>query len=139
MKLYVASSWRNERQQEVVKQLQKAGHEVYDFRNPTKDDHGFHWSEIDPEWKSWSPEQFCSGLRHSIAKRGFKRDFDAMEWADGCVLVLPCGRSAHLEAGYFVGARKPLYILLDDGEPELMYSMAYHICSDIDDLLELLI
>ena len=45
-----------------------------------------------------------------------------MKWADACVLVLPCGRSAHLEAGWFVGAGKPLHILqLDREEPELMY------------------
>jgi hypothetical protein len=50
-----------------------------------------------------------------------------MQWADGCVLVLPCGRSAHLKAGWFVGAGKPLWIMLDDAspiEPELMYKMS---------------
>ena len=33
-KIYVASSWRNPYQPEVVAALKKAGHEVYDFRNP---------------------------------------------------------------------------------------------------------
>jgi hypothetical protein len=42
---------------------------------------------------------------------------------------MPCGRSAHLEAGYFVGAGKPLYIVIyDPCEPELMYKMATQIC-----------
>jgi hypothetical protein len=35
MKIYVASSWRNERQQDVVKTLRAANHEVYDFRERT--------------------------------------------------------------------------------------------------------
>ena len=33
-RIYVASSWRNKYQPEVVAALRKAGHEVYDFRNP---------------------------------------------------------------------------------------------------------
>lgn len=33
-KIYVASSWRNPYQPEVVAALRKAGHQVYDFRNP---------------------------------------------------------------------------------------------------------
>ena len=32
MKIYVASSWRNEFQHNVVKALREDGHEVYDFR-----------------------------------------------------------------------------------------------------------
>ena len=32
MKLYIASSWRNEYYPDVVKTLREAGHEVYDFR-----------------------------------------------------------------------------------------------------------
>lgn len=138
MKIYVASSWRNEYQPTVVVALHDAGHEVYDFRNPADGNDGFHWSEIDPEWKTWTPAEFIdTGLSHPMATRGFKLDFDAMHWADVCVLVMPCGRSAHLEAGWFVGrAGKRLIILLSDGEPELMYKMADSVCIDLDEVLE---
>lgn len=51
MRIYVASSWRNERQPEVVARLRAEGHEVYDFRRPNGQQDGFHWSEIDPEWQ----------------------------------------------------------------------------------------
>lgn len=33
-KIYVASSWRNSIQAEIVAALRAEGHEVYDFRNP---------------------------------------------------------------------------------------------------------
>lgn len=33
-KIYVASSWRNVFQQDVVGILRDLGHEVYDFKNP---------------------------------------------------------------------------------------------------------
>ncbi len=32
MRIYVASSWRNIYQREVVRLLRAAGHEVYDFK-----------------------------------------------------------------------------------------------------------
>ena len=136
MKIYVASSWRNEeRQQAVVKRLREIGHEVYDFRQPTEGDNGFHWTEIDPNWKQWTPAEFRNHLLSDpIAESGFAKDFAAMEWADAFVLVMPCGRSAHLELGWAAGARKPTIVLLSDGEPELMYRMATHICVDLVEL-----
>jgi hypothetical protein len=133
-RIYVASSWRNLMQPGIVVALRRAGHEVYDFRNPKEGDKGFGWREIDPSWKGWSPEKFRDNLSHPVAERGFKADFDAMKWADTCVLVMPCGRSAHLEAGYFVGSGRPLYIFLSDGEPELMYRMATKLCVNLNEL-----
>ena len=138
MKLYVASSWRNGFQQTIVRQLREAGHEVYDFRNPPGRT-GFSWSAIQANWKNWTNRDYRSFLGHPIAIAGFDSDFDAMKDADGCVLVLPSGRSAHIEAGYFVGAGKPIWILLmDQQEPELMYKMATDICLSPEELLTLI-
>lgn len=136
MRIYVASSWRNERQPEIVTLLRNNGHEVYDFRNPEPGDNGFHWSEIDADWKGWSPGQFRDALTNDIAINGFKRDFEAMKWADAFVLVMPCGRSAHLETGWAIGAGKPTAILLSDGEPELMYAMADQLCTNTEELVK---
>jgi hypothetical protein len=139
MKIYVASSWRNDRQPSVVGVLREAGHDVYDFRNPHPGDDGFHWSDIDPDWKDWTPSEFREGLEHPIAVGGFELDFAAMEWADVCVLVMPCGRSAHIEAGWFVGhPDKRLIIYLSDGEPELMYRMADAVCVRFNEVLAVL-
>ena len=138
-KIYVASSWRNQLQQEVVKELRAAGFDVYDFKNPVEGNKGFYWSDIDPEWQGWTPEQFRESLRHPIAVSGFKLDMDALCWCDACVLVMPCGRSAHLEAGYTIGAGKPTAILLSDGEPELMYRMADSICLDTGEVVSFLL
>lgn len=126
MKIYVASSWRNEYQPDIVLDLRDAGHEVYDFRKPAPGNDGFHWSEIDEHWQRWPPEHYVRCLSHPIAQRGFQNDFAAMEDADCCVLVLPCGASAHLEAGWFAGKGRPLFILIppEFKEPELMYLLA---------------
>lgn len=140
-KVYVASSWRNARQPCIVATLRDAGHEVYDFRNPLPGDRGFHWSDIDPDWKQWTPAQLREALDHPIAVAGYRSDKEAMDWADVCVLVMPCGRSAHLEAGYFSSGMngKELVILLSDGEPELMYNLADHVCVTMDEVLEVLV
>jgi len=123
IKVYVASSWRNPRQGEVIKSLRSSGFDVYDFRHPGLGDTGFHWSDIDPQWKSWSPETFREALQHPIAINGRKRDTEALEWSNAVMLVMPCGRSSHLELGWAIGAGKRTAILLSDGEPELMYGM----------------
>lgn len=136
MKIYVASSWKNEIQPEAVKALRQSGHEVYDFKNPEPGNNGFHWSEIDPNWEKWTPAQFRDALSHHLAVKGFNPDMNALESCDICVLVLPCNRSAHLEAGYAIGAGKPTVILLSDGEPpELMYKMTPYICLDVPEML----
>ena len=123
--IYVASSWRNRHQPSVVNHLRGAGYKVYDFREPAPGERGFNWSEIDPDWQSWGVEQFIGALIHPIAVRGFERDHYALESCSACVLVLPCGRSAHLEAGYTIGRGKPTAIYWpspdEKTEPELMY------------------
>lgn len=137
--IYVASSWRNQDHPAVVGELRAHGFDVYDFRNPSPGDNGFHWSEIDPDWKSWTSEKHIGSLGHPIAQRGFGKDLAAMVRADACVLVLPCGRSAHLEAGWFVGAGKPTFIFLGDlVEPELMYKLSSGVFADLSEIIEAL-
>jgi hypothetical protein len=138
MKIYVASSWRNEIQQSVVQILRMAGYEVYDFKNPRDGDNGFHWSELDSDWAMWTTEEYRDYLDHPIAEAGFKSDMDAMKWADVFVGVQPFGRSASLEMGWAAGNGKKTILLLDDGEPELMVKMLDHICCDPAEMLAVL-
>lgn len=136
MSIYVASSWRNEQQPEVVKALREMGFDVYDFHHPDEGDDGFHWSDIDPEWKDWSPAAFRDGLDHIVAEKGFGKDMTALANASAVVLLQPCGRSAHLELGWACGAGKPTCVLLSKEEPELMYKMVNHMALDIDEVIE---
>lgn len=137
-RIYAASSWRNVRQPMVVDRLRAAGHEVYDFRNPFNGRPGFAWSEIDPDWQCWSAARYRELLTTSpVAAAGYVSDLRAMEWADTCVLILPSGRSAHLEAGWFTGRGKRCVILTQDGEePELMALLATDICISLDEVVE---
>lgn len=148
MKVYCASSWRNLRQPKVVELLRHEGHEVYDFRHPHigpgAGGEGFRWDEIDPLWQYWTPAQFRAGLCHPLARDGFTSDRQAMAWADAFVLVLPAGRSAHLEFGWAIGQGKISILAFDprpnapDFEPELMYRLADYLCTDDLELLSAL-
>jgi nucleoside 2-deoxyribosyltransferase len=137
-RIYLASSWRNTHQPQVLEALRADGHEVYDFRNPAPGNAGFAWTEIDRDWPTWSPEAFASLVTtHPVAAAGFALDKAALDWCDTCVIVLPCGRSAHLEAGYAAGQGKQVVVLLhaDKFEPELMYLLCDGIVCTVGDLL----
>jgi hypothetical protein len=146
--VYVASSWRNPMQPGVCATLRAAGIDHYDFRNPPLLT-GFSWREVRPEtvpasvhgiapkgidWES--VETYQAMIEHPRAVEGFDADFGAMQRADTFVLVLPCGKSAHLELGWAVGAGKRTAILLEDPvEPELMYKMVDYLAPSLFDLL----
>lgn len=135
-RIYVASSWRNPYFPEVVTRLREAGHEVYDFRNPPHGGAGFHWTDIDPNAPAWTFAQYAEGLHHPLAERQFQADIDALTWADTCVLVLPCGRSAHTEAGWMAGAGKRVLAYIPEMvEPELMYKLFDGVAGSLEELV----
>lgn len=138
MKIYVASSWRNVYYPEVVKRLREAGFEVYDFRNPPSGDEGFHWECVSERWQDWTPEEYRDNLRHTKAERQFRNDIEAMESCDACVLVLPCGRSAHTEAGWFAGkGKRTIAFIPEKQEPELMYKLFDGVACSIEEVISL--
>ena len=58
---------------------------------------------------------------------------------DTCVLVLPCGRSAHTEAGWMAGAgRRVIAYISEMVEPELMYKLFDQVVGNLDDLVQCL-
>lgn len=131
MNIYVCSSWRNEEQPAVVAALRADGHSVvYDFKNPAPGDNGFGWRQLEFGDKSeWTAELFATKvLDHPLAAHGFALDMDALEACSACVLVLPCGKSAHLELGQAVGSGKLTIVYVPKlEEPELMYRMCDYV------------
>ncbi|AEK07523.1 hypothetical protein SEND513_79 [Mycobacterium phage Send513] len=134
--VYVASSWRNQFQPNVVQALRAAGYAVYDFKNPNGEK-GFAWSDIvDDNHDSVSTTEYLDIIAHPLADKGFQRDMNALFASDIVVLVLPCERDAHLELGWAVGAGKQTHILLDNPcKASLMYKMVDFIHPTLEDLL----
>jgi hypothetical protein len=135
--VYVASSWRNPYHEGVSAILDAAGIDHYNFRSPDGGT-GFSWDQVGgtPFSHSEDRDTYRKMLDHPVAIAGFAADFAAMEKADTFVLILPCGKSAHLELGWAVGQGKRTAILLTDPvEPELMYRMVDHLSPSVHELL----
>ena len=137
MKIYVASSWRNEFFPEIVSRLRSEGYDVYDFRNPGDGGDGFRWSDVSADWLEWEPQRYRHELMNNpLCQHQFGNDERAMESCDACVLLLPSGRSAHTEAGWFAGkGRKVIVHIPIKQEPELMYRLFDAVTTTIDELL----
>lgn len=132
MKIYVATSWRNKSCDDTVEFLRKLGHEVYDFRQG-----GFAWEEMGLSRDSkLSAAETAALLEHPRARAGFEQDMAALRACDACVLVLPCGRSAHLEAGWAAGAGRVVVVYQPQQPepPELMHGMAGVVVGALEDV-----
>ena len=98
------------------------------------------WKDVDPEFDRWSVEQYKQGLQHHSSKRQFQADLDALNWADTCLLVLPCGRSAHTEAGWLKGAGKKVIVYIPEmQEAELMYKLFDLISDSLEEVNQYLL
>jgi nucleoside 2-deoxyribosyltransferase len=132
-KIYLASSWKNaENVRYLARLLRSLGHEVFDFSDAENRLDGFdkfvfgakQWAEF--SGKKPDEIEYKDFLTWTPTQRAFKSDRAGLDWADTVVLLLPSGRSSHLEAGYGVGKGKELFILgdLPFGEFDAMYSFA---------------
>ena len=143
MKIYIASSWKN---QEWVLQtanvLEADGFEVDAFCRSTDKRFAFHWSEFVDDEKDLQNYDACSFLGDARVQKAFKEDKKWLDWSDCVVLVMPCGRSSHLEAGYAKGQDKTLIIYAPNGFPkgefDVMYGFADFMTDKIDEVKEFL-
>lgn len=123
MKVYIASSWQNERLVlDLAKVFRECGLEVYCYAEAGEGQVHFNWPEVVDMEKTDGIE----ALKTEKSIGAFKSDKWSLDWANVCVLVNPCGRDAHLEAGYMKGKGGYLYIIGDfpKGEFSNMYHLA---------------
>lgn len=138
-RIYIASSWRNEvAARELAAFLREAGHEVDCFCDPSTG--RFVFNVPLPDRPHLDAKTFLES--DSRARQAFREDRAWIEWADVLVMLLPCGKSAHLEAGYARGLRKTVIIYGDfpKGEIEVMYGFAHALVRQPDrhDLLKVI-
>jgi hypothetical protein len=125
----------------VIRDLEAFNIPHYDFRDSQKGSYVFKWDMIKPNSPEWTFQEYKEALHSDHADKGFNSDFGAMNNATGCLLVMPCNRSAHLELGWCVGVGLPTAIYFPPNtysEPELMYKMCNIVTDDLRDALEAL-
>jgi hypothetical protein len=136
MVIYLIGSLRNPEVPIIGNKLREHGHDVFED--------WFAAGKIaDDSWRDYE-----IGRGHGVieALDGYAArhilDFDRfhLNRADAGVLVLPAGRSGHLELGYLLGQGKPGYILLDK-QPErfdVMWGLATKVVPSLDELIKCL-
>lgn len=135
-RLYLIGSLRNESIPMVGKALRYAGFEVFDdwhAAGPRADDH---WKE----YEQGRGRTYAEALDGAAASNVFRFDKANLDKADAVVLILPAGKSAHLELGYVIGTGKPGYILMapEDCRWDVMYRFATQVCGCVEDLVKAL-
>lgn len=94
--------------------------------------------EADDKWQQYEngrKRSYRDALAGEAAQHIFKFDKRLIDSSDAVILVLPAGKSGHLEFGYARGVGKCAVILLD-GEPErfdVMYNFAHLVTSELDE------
>lgn len=130
MKIYLASSWKNVvRVKDWAKALRREGHEVDAFCDAGSGRFVFAASE-NADLLDLDAVTF---LTYERSRKAFCEDKKWLDWANVCILILPAGNSAHLEAGYAKGQGKKLIIYRDKfppGEFDVMYGFADLITDD---------
>ncbi len=97
----------------------------------------------DEYWKDYSKARvlsYAEALKSYAATHIFEFDKKHIDRCDIGVLVMPCGRSGHLELGYMIGQGKPGYILFEE-EPEKWDIMAQFasVAFSMEELVEMLL
>jgi len=136
--LFVSGSLRNSRVPGIAQALRGIGYEVFDdwhAAGPRADEH----------WQSYEEmrgHSYAEALGGWAAKHTYDFDLYHLKRADAGVLVLPAGKSAHLEFGYLIGQGKKGYVLFDESSPnadgfrwDVMYQFAAGVFFSLEEML----
>ena len=131
--VYVIGSLRNPKVPVVANRLREIGLDVFD-------DWYAAGPEADDKWQAYEQgrgHSYPDGLNGYAADHVYRFDLKHLNRARMGVLVLPAGKSGHLELGYLIGQGKPGYILMES-EPErwdVMYKFAEGVYYDLEELV----
>src|ERR1043166_552382 len=107
---------------EIGNTLRSKGHDVYD-------DWFAGGREADDEWQRYEEvrgRDYITALNGWHAAQVFTNDLTHLDRCEAAILVLPAGKSGHLELGYVRGSGKKAYILMDKAPDrfDVMYRYA---------------
>ncbi len=131
--MYLIGSLRNPKIPEIAKRLRDAGIEVFD-------DWYAAGEKADDAWREYEigrGHTYKEALEGWAANHVFEFDRDHIRRADAGLLVLPAGKSGHLELGAMLGMGKRGYILLDSPDRwDVMYKFA-KVTDDLEEVIKI--
>lgn len=111
--IYIIGSLRNKKIPHIAKELRKLGFIVFDdWFSPGP--------EADEFWRKYEQVRgstYKQALSNFAATHVFEFDKHHIDQSDIGVLIMPAGKSGHLELGYMIGQGKPGFIFFEE-EPE---------------------
>jgi nucleoside 2-deoxyribosyltransferase len=115
---FVSGRWRNrDNVLSLVNEIREKGHSVYSFlesahsiENAKKhpEEHMEHFEKLD-----WRNDPYVKNI--------FASDMDGLKKCDTFVLLLPAGKSCHIEAGVAHGLGKKCVLIGEQKEAESLY------------------
>ena len=121
--IYIIGSLRNPKIPEVGNAVRAAGFEAFDDWHGTGPQADDHWYE----YEKLRGRSFPEALAGRAAQNTFALDRDNILRSEGVIMVLPAGRSGHMEFGFARRGGVPGVILLDK-EPD-RYDVMYNFAS----------
>ena len=125
--IYVVGSLRNPTIPEIGNALEAIGWEAFTD-----------WHAAGPEADDyWQKHERERGRNYREALRGYHAghvfDFDYRHLNRSCagLLVLPAGKSCHLELGYLRGQDKPVFALFQEEPKDGRWDIMYRFCKQV--------
>lgn len=136
MKIYLIGALKNPDIPLFGNKLRELGFDVFDDwwgAGPKADDH---WRE----YENIRGRSYHDALQGHAARNIFQFDNRHLLESDMAILMLPAGRSGHLEFGFMVGQGKQGYVLFDKvpKKYDVMYCFADEVFFAQEDLLTFL-
>ena len=132
--IYLVGSLRNPRVPAVAARLRDHGHLVFD-------DWYAAGPEADDRWRDYErgrQHSLAQALSGKAAQHVFAFDHKYLQLAETVVMLMPAGKSGHLELGWALGQGKRGYILFEE-EPErydVMWAFATGVCTKVENLID---
>ncbi len=138
---YVASRWRNKSLvEELVQKIRTKKKSVYSFFEGDGRDHPLKQQE-----QHYSPEEFMQkfeSIPNWTTDEGirtiFTMDLEGLQEAHTFILLLPAGKSAHIEAGIAYGLKKRCIVIGEQKEAEASYLVFHAFYPTIDAFIDTL-
>ena len=135
---FVASRWRNkDTVTELVDKLRAKGKTVYSFFEAEAE------YELKAREHNMSPEEFMEHFENipdwqnsPMIKEIFDIDMDALKASENVILLLPAGKSAHIEIGAAYGMNKRCILIGEQKETESLYMIFDEFHDSIDAFVE---
>ena len=134
--IYLIGSLRNPQVPVLAEHLRDLGYDVFD-------DWYAAGPEADDYWQKYETERghtYAEALQGYAAKHVYNFDLSHLKRCDIGVLLMPAGKSGHLELGYMIGLGKPGYVLFDKvpDRYDVMYQFASGVFMKTEELVKAL-